>query len=158
VSAGCPGGHSHAGARRCSWNKAHRAAPLAHVLWAVHCGRIFFPRTLEPATEIAFGRGARETPVPSFIQHKLVFDSHHTSTDFADFLAHTDSLHKRIQRTVDATRQRCLLASDLAFDLSFPQEERSSARVDSRVLFVLVDHFRFAPYSGRKATLDVDLK
>src|SRR6266705_646336 len=46
-------------ARRCSWGKAHRAASLAHVLWAVHRRRFFFPGTLKPPTETAFGSGAR---------------------------------------------------------------------------------------------------
>jgi hypothetical protein len=46
--AGCHGGRAHAGARRCCWNKAHRAASLAHVLWAVHRGRIFFPGAAKP--------------------------------------------------------------------------------------------------------------
>lgn len=37
------------------------------------------------------------------------------------------SLHKCIQGKVDAKRRRCLLASALAFDLSFPQDEGPSA-------------------------------
>src|SRR6266851_704346 len=45
-AAGCRGGRSHAGARRCPWSKAHRAASLAHVLWAVHRSRVFFPGAL----------------------------------------------------------------------------------------------------------------
>ncbi len=97
MSASCGGGRSHAGARRCAWSKAHRAAPLAHVLWAVHRGRVFFPGTLKPSTEIAFGSGARATSIPGFIQHKLVFNSHHTPADFADFLASASPLRKCIQ-------------------------------------------------------------
>jgi len=57
VFACCGGGRSHAGARRCSWSKAHRAASLAHVLWAVHRSRLFFPGTLKPPAEIAFAVG-----------------------------------------------------------------------------------------------------
>src|SRR5450432_1510476 len=40
-----PGGwgrRSHAVARRGFWSKAHRPASLAHVLWPVHRGRVFF--------------------------------------------------------------------------------------------------------------------
>src|SRR6266480_4125979 len=83
--------------------KAHRAASLADVLRAVYCGRIFSPRALKPPTEIAFDSGAWEASIPGFIQHELVFDSHHTSADFADFLASPSPLHKCIQGKVDAT-------------------------------------------------------
>ncbi len=37
------GRRSHAGARRCSRSKAHRAVSLAHVLWAIHRSRVYFP-------------------------------------------------------------------------------------------------------------------
>ncbi len=97
VFACCGGGRSHAGARRCSWSKAHRAASLAHVLWAVHRSRLFFPGTLKPPAEIAFGSGARAASVPGYIWHDLVFGSHPTATDFADFLASPSPLHKCIQ-------------------------------------------------------------
>jgi|HubBroStandDraft_4_1064222.scaffolds.fasta_scaffold271133_2 hypothetical protein len=40
--------------------------------WNVHRSRVFFPGTLEPHTEIAFGS------VPGFIQDRLVFGSDHT--------------------------------------------------------------------------------
>jgi hypothetical protein len=70
---------------------------VAHVLWPVHRGRVFFPGTLKPPAEIAFDSGAWEASIPGFIQHKLVFDSHHPSTDFADFLAGASPLHKGVQ-------------------------------------------------------------
>ena len=91
------GRRSHAAARRRFWSKAHRPASLAHVLWAVHRGRVIFHGTLEPPTEIAFGSGARATPAPGSIQHGVVFNSQYTPTDFADFLASPSALHKRIQ-------------------------------------------------------------
>src|SRR6266403_1551480 len=99
--AGSRGGRSHAGARRGSRSKAHCAASLADVLWAVHRRRVLFPGTLKPPPEIAFGSGARATSIPGFIQHRFVFGSHHTATDFADFLASPSTLHKCIQRKVD---------------------------------------------------------
>src|SRR5258706_15010064 len=113
MSACCRGGRSHASARRRFWSKAHRAASLAHVLWAVHCSRIFFLRTLKPPTEIAFDSGARKISIPGLIQHHLVFGSHPASADFADFLASPSALHKCIQRKVDATWQRRSLAAHL---------------------------------------------
>jgi hypothetical protein len=53
--------------------------------------------------EIAFGSGARATSIPGFIQHKLVFNSHHTSSDFADFLPNPSPLHQCIQGKVDSS-------------------------------------------------------
>ncbi len=117
MSAGSGGGRSHAGARRRCWCQAHLAASLAHVLWAVHCIRIFFLRRVKPPTEIAFDSGGPKISIPGFIQHNLVFNSHHTSTDFADFLAGPSPLHKCIQRKVHAKRRRRLLITDLGFDL-----------------------------------------
>jgi hypothetical protein len=98
-------GRSHAATRRCFWSQAHRAASLAHVLWAVHRSRVFFHGTLEPSLEIAFNRGARATPVPGSIQHDVVFNSHHTPTGSADFLASPSALPKCVQG-VDTTRIR----------------------------------------------------
>src|ERR1700722_18085608 len=70
VSACRRGGCSHVGGRRDFWNKAHRAAPVAHVFWSVHRSRFVFPGTLKPSAEIALGSGARETLIPNLIQHK----------------------------------------------------------------------------------------
>src|ERR1700693_5836395 len=92
-AAGWHGGRSHVGTRWCFWCKAHRAASLADVLWPVHRSRIFFSGTLEPPTEIAFGSGTRAAPVPGCIRHDAVFNSQHTPTDFADFLANPRALH-----------------------------------------------------------------
>src|SRR5580658_5352341 len=96
-AARCRGRHSHAGGCRCCWSKAHRAASLAHVLWAVHRGGVFFPGTLEPPIEIAFGSGARTTSAPGSIQHDVVFNSQHSPTDYADFLASPSALPKCVQ-------------------------------------------------------------
>ncbi len=87
----------HAGARRRFWSKAHRAASLAHVLWAVYCSRVFFLRRVKPPTEIAFDSGARKISIPGFIQHNLVFGAHPTSADFDDFLVSASALHKHLQ-------------------------------------------------------------
>src|ERR1700739_2118806 len=95
-AAGCRGRPSHAGGRRCSWSKAHRAASLAYVLWAVHRSSVFFPGPLEPPIEIAFGSGVRATPAAGSIQYGVVFHSHHTPTDYADVLVGPSALHKRI--------------------------------------------------------------
>jgi hypothetical protein len=73
------------------------------VLWAVHRSRVFFHGTLKPPTQIAFGSGAWAASIPGVIQHKLVLDSHHTSADFADFLASPSPLHECIQGKVDTT-------------------------------------------------------
>ncbi len=62
----------------------------------------FFPGAVKPSPEIAFDSGARKISIPGFIQHNLVFGSHHPSADFADFLASPSALHKSIQRNVDA--------------------------------------------------------
>jgi len=67
---------------------------VAHVLWAVHRRRVFFSGTLKPPAEIAFDSGARATSIPGVVQHDLVFNSHHTSADFADFLANPSPLRK----------------------------------------------------------------
>ena len=50
-----------------SWSKAHRTASLAHVLWPVHRGRLFFPGALKPPAEIVFSSGARATSASGFI-------------------------------------------------------------------------------------------
>ncbi len=94
AAAGC----SHADSRRRSGGKAHRAASLAHVFWTVHCSRVFFLRSFEPALETAFQRRARATLAPGFIQHKFVSGSHHTSARFADFLATPSTLFKGVQK------------------------------------------------------------
>ncbi len=86
-AAGRGGGRSHACTRRCSWSQAHRAASLAHVLWPVHRGRIFFPGAVKPSVEIAFGSGPRATLVPDSIQHPVVLNSQRPPTGHADFLA-----------------------------------------------------------------------
>ena len=91
------GRRSHVGGRRCSWDKAHRAAPLAHVLWAVHRSRFFLPGTLEPPIEIAFGSAARATSASGSIQYDFIFHSHDTPTDHADFLARSSALRKCLQ-------------------------------------------------------------
>jgi hypothetical protein len=83
-------------ARRCIWNKAHRAASVADVLWAVYCSGVFFLRRGKPPTEIAFDSGDRKIFIPGCIQHTFIFGSHHSSAGFADFLAHPRALHKRI--------------------------------------------------------------
>jgi hypothetical protein len=62
-------GYSHAGAWRCFWNKAHRAASLAHVLWVVHRSRVFLHGTLEPPAEAALHSGHWPASIPGFIQH-----------------------------------------------------------------------------------------
>jgi hypothetical protein len=66
------------------------------VLWPVHRGRVFFPRAVKPPAEIAFGSGARATPIPGSIRHDIVFNSQRTPTDYADFLASPNALHKCI--------------------------------------------------------------
>jgi hypothetical protein len=76
------------------WSEAHRAASLAHVLCPVHRSRIFFPGTLKPPAEVAFKSGSWSASIPGIIQYDLVFNSHHTSTDLADFLASPSSLQK----------------------------------------------------------------
>jgi hypothetical protein len=102
-AAGCRRGRSHALARRRFRSQAHRAASLAHVLWAVYRGRLFLSGALKPPSEAAFDSGARATSIPGFIQRKLVFNSQHTSTDFVDFLASPSPLHKCIPGRVDTT-------------------------------------------------------
>jgi hypothetical protein len=102
-AAGRGGGGSHAGTRRCFWTKAHRAASLAHVLWAVHRSRVFFPGTLKPSAAIAFDSGARKASIPAFIQHRSLFNSQHTSPDFADFLASPSSLQKYVHGKFDTS-------------------------------------------------------
>jgi uncharacterized membrane protein len=104
VSACRRGGCSHVGGWRYFWNKAHRAAPVAHVFWPVHRSRFVFPGTLKPSAEIALGSGARKTLIPNLIQHKLVSSSHDTSVDFADFLVSPSSIQKRILGKVDLDR------------------------------------------------------
>jgi hypothetical protein len=77
------------------------ARRIARHLWRICFGLFiaagsFFLGPLEPPIAIAFGSGARATPVPGSIQHDLVFNSQHTATDFADFLASPSALHKCI--------------------------------------------------------------
>jgi hypothetical protein len=67
-------------------------ASLAHVLWAVHRIRVFFPGTAKPAAATALERGARATSTLGFVQHHLVFDSHGAAAGFADFLANPSPL------------------------------------------------------------------
>src|SRR6202042_1174127 len=81
------------------------AASLAHVLWAVHRSRVFFPGTLEPPIEIAFDTGDRATPFPGSIQHDGVSNSHRAPADYADFLASPSAFRECIQG-VDTTRVR----------------------------------------------------
>jgi len=96
------------------------AKRVARHLWRMCFGLFiaagsFFSGTLKPSTEIAFGSGARATSSSGFFQHKLVFNSHHTSADFADFLASPSPLQKCIRRKVDATWWRRPLAAHLVF-------------------------------------------
>jgi len=104
-AAGRRGGRSHACTRRCFWDKTNRAASLAHVLWPIHRGRVFFLGAVKPPAEIAFGSGARATLVPSSIQHPVVFISQRPPPGFVDFLANPSALQKCIPG-VDTTRIR----------------------------------------------------
>jgi hypothetical protein len=65
--------------------------------------RLDFDSVIPFTCRIAFGSGARATPVPGSIQHDLVFNSQRTPTGYADFLANPSALRKRIQG-VDTTR------------------------------------------------------
>jgi len=47
--------------------KPHRTTSIAHVLWPVHCGRVFLPWAVKPPAKIAFGSGDRATPIPSCV-------------------------------------------------------------------------------------------
>ena len=49
--------------------KVFVASMLTMAVAAVYRSRVFFLGTLEPPIEIAFGGGARATPVPGSIQH-----------------------------------------------------------------------------------------
>jgi hypothetical protein len=75
---------------------------IARHLWRMCFGLFiaagsFFLGPSKPPTEIAFNSGARAASIPGFIQHNLVFSSHPTSTDFADFLASASPLHNGIR-------------------------------------------------------------
>jgi hypothetical protein len=83
--------------------KVFAASMLTMAAAAVYIAAGSFPGTLKPSAEIAFSSGARATSIPGFIQHKLIFNSHHTSADFADFLASPSPLHECTQGNVDTT-------------------------------------------------------
>ena len=101
-------GRSHARARRCFWRTTHRAASLAHVLWAVYRLRVLLPGTA--------------ASIPSLVtQNKRAFYPGYPATDIADFLAVPSSLHQRIQEKIHVAR-RCLLLTDLAFELTSQQD------------------------------------
>jgi hypothetical protein len=104
-AAGCGRGRSNACTRRRFWGQAHRAASLAHVLWPVHRGRVFFPGAVKPPAEIAFGSGAWATLVPGSIQHAVVFNPQRSPTGYADFLASPSALQKCIPG-IDTTHIR----------------------------------------------------
>ncbi len=107
-SACCRGGHSHAHARRYFWRTTYRAASLAHVLWAVYRLRVLLPGTA--------------ASIPSLVtQNKRAFYPGYLATDIADFLAVPSSLHQRIQEKIHVAR-RCLLLTDLAFELTSQQD------------------------------------
>ncbi len=85
------------------------AKRIARHLWRmgfglfIAAGSFFFLGTLKPALEVTFGSEVRATPAPGTIQHDVVFNSHHTPTHHADFLASPSPLQKRVQG-VDTTR------------------------------------------------------
>ena len=105
----CRRRHSHARSRRRLRHQAHRAPSLAYVLWAVHRHRVLLPGT-------AIG-------IPRFhTQNKRTFCAGYPATPITDFLAIPSSLHKCLQGKVDITRRRCLLLTDLAFELTSQQD------------------------------------
>ncbi|PYV97770.1 MAG: hypothetical protein DMG86_17790 [Acidobacteria bacterium] len=85
-----------------------RAASLAHVLWAVYRLRVLLPGTAASIPSLA-------------TQNKRAFYPGYPATDIADFLAVPSSLHQRIQEKIHVAR-RCLLLTDLAFELTSQQD------------------------------------
>ena len=55
-------------------------------------GVLLFHGALEPPAETALDGGDRAASIPGFIKHQPVFNSHHTSADFAYFLASPNPL------------------------------------------------------------------
>ena len=76
--------------------KPHRTTSIAHVLWPVHCGRVFLPWAVKPPAKIAFGSGDRATPSSGFIWHNFVLNTQHPPSDFVDLLDSPSPLHKCI--------------------------------------------------------------
>jgi hypothetical protein len=85
------------------------AKPIARHLWRMSFGLFIaagsFPGAVKPPAPLAFGSGARTTPSPGYFHHDVVFDSHCTPADDADFLASPSAIHKRIPG-IDTTRTR----------------------------------------------------
>jgi hypothetical protein len=84
------------------------AKRIARHLWRMCFGLFiaagsFFMGPSNRPLRLLSGSGLRATPAPGSIQHDVVFNSHHTPTDHADFLASPSALQKRIQG-VDTTR------------------------------------------------------